>query len=82
MLPWTEAATVASHIQGLTLDAWKDRQRSGRPQLFWLQLCSEPIPPGYRSYADAAIHLPGEFAEAARLISGAPRFTRPTRLPE
>ena len=81
VLPWTEAATVASHIQGLALDAWKDRQRSGRPHLFWLQLCSQPIPPGYRFYADAAIHLPGEFAEAARLISGAPRFTHPTQLP-
>lgn len=80
VLPWTEAATVASHIQSLALDAWKDRQRTGR-QLFRLQLCSAPIPPGYRFYADAAIHLPGEFTEAARLISGAPRFTHPTQLP-
>ena len=68
VLPWTETAAIASHVQGLAVDAWNARRRSGRPQLFWLPICSEPIPPGYHFYADAAIHLPREFTEAARLI--------------
>ena len=82
VLPWTEAATVASHIQGLALGAWKDRQRTGRPQLYWLPACSAPIPAGYRFYADAAIHLPGEFAEAARLICNSDNSGAPVQPPK
>ena len=81
VLAWTETAAVASHVQALALDAWKLRECTGRPQLFWWPISSEPVPAGYQFYAEAAIPLPADAAAAARLICRSDEAAAPAEQP-